>query len=89
MLNVIITFIDSMTFRGKNLFSPISFSRNSKFDFLSRAALGMSLKNRLNKKKKKSLKTKTKISLRLLKMVIIHNKTGSKTNVDIETKAFV
>lgn len=42
-----LTFIESITDLGRNLLKPISFSKYSKLDFLSKATCGMSLKNRL------------------------------------------
>jgi len=42
-----LTFIESITFLGRNLFRPTSLSKYSKLDFLSKATCGMSLKKRL------------------------------------------
>lgn len=50
-----LTFIESVTDFGRNRLKPISFSKYSKLDFLSKATCGMSLKNRL-----KSYKTNMK-----------------------------
>ena len=44
-----LTFIESITDFGRKRFKPLSLSNSSKFDFLSKATWGMSLKKRLKK----------------------------------------